>query len=497
MNQARSRPRGQSEPSFRFVRFTLATTLAVFVLATLALVGAFATNARSDLLAHSTTYARLLVRNLNYRIHNEFILPIRAEGQRIHPEADWGQFQWLDDVVRHAIYGHEIYKLKIWNPDGVIVYSTDATIIGGTEKDDRELREALAGRAAARIETEPEVGLRPQADSPIHDVVEIYLPVHRLEHDPEHPAELVETDQLYGVIEIYFGVGALLRRIRHSQMIALVVSVGIMGGAYLAVYLVVRRGERRLADEVRQRLRMQDRLREAEEVANLGMLTAGIAHEVRTPLGVVRSIAQTLATGDLSPERRRAMLDACVEEVDRLGLLVNRFLEFASPHAPELTPCDLNEEVRAVVDAAGASLKDLQIEFRLSLADDLPLVPCESRLFQQVVTNLVFNAAQAYEGAPGEVGVTTSYEKDAARGPVVRLSVEDRGCGISAEDLDRVFRPFHTTKTKGTGLGLAIAKKIVEMFGGTISVESRPGAGATFTVDCPVAGAPPDRSAET
>ncbi len=250
-------------------------------------------------------------------------------------------------------------------------------------------------------------------------------------------------------------------------------------------------------------------MKERDRLAALGSLAAGLAHEVKNPLGAIKGAAQLLEeVGAATPEdpTAREFVGIILEEVNRLDRVVGSFLDYARPHAGNPIPLDLNGAVRRTVQILSSQLTDGAIDVQLDLSEPLPRTRIDPEKFRQVLMNLMHNAIQAMDGR-GKVTVSTSVRRFArgrvpshdALGPAARrsladdvelveVSVRDTGPGISPKVLRNLFVPFFTTKTQGTGLGLAISQSIVQNAGGNIEVHSQPGAGTRFTIVLPTAG---------
>ena len=228
-------------------------------------------------------------------------------------------------------------------------------------------------------------------------------------------------------------------------------------------------------ENVRQRQRIQRR----EHFATVGELAAGLAHEVRTPAGVIKGAAQYLSREAASKDRE--FLEIIVEEADRLNNVVTEFLEYARP--ADRTPLwiSLREPVeRAMGRLRRERAKAIErIGARLHASDPAPKVNADPSEIERVVFNLLTNAVEAMpEGGDLTVRVYAS-------GGEARITVEDTGTGISEEDRKQLFRPFFTTRERGVGMGLAICRRIAEENGGSIAVESEPGKGSRFTIKLP------------
>jgi signal transduction histidine kinase len=225
-------------------------------------------------------------------------------------------------------------------------------------------------------------------------------------------------------------------------------------------------------------------VRRSERLAALGQLTAGLAHELRNPLGTMKTSAELLARS-VSKENPIAqeMASYISTEVDRTNSLITRFLDFARPQHLRLEPADIS----ALLDQAVASFYRERpaslagIEIYKNYSPGIPPVKFDAELLERVFSNLILNAAQASPPG-GVVTVKTQLLGDKE----VEVAVIDRGTGIEAKDLESIFNPFFTTKADGVGLGLAICSKIVDEHGGHITVESSAGEGSVFHVILPV-----------
>jgi two-component system sensor histidine kinase PilS (NtrC family) len=223
---------------------------------------------------------------------------------------------------------------------------------------------------------------------------------------------------------------------------------------------------------------LEARMRRSEQLAELGRVAAGLAHEIRNPLASVSGCVELIRTGGgLRPEDQRLM-DIVLRETNRLNELVARFLEFSRPPPARREPTHLELLLQETLEvfANDPAAARARLERSLSPA----VVTCDPDQVRQVVWNLLANAAQAVDGSGGRIRVSCSPDAGGAK-----VVVSDDGPGIAPEDLPRIFTPFFTTKDRGTGLGLATVQRIVDAHGGSIEVESSPGNGATFSLWLP------------
>ena len=226
-------------------------------------------------------------------------------------------------------------------------------------------------------------------------------------------------------------------------------------------------------------------LAESEKKAALGLIAAGVAHELNTVLNNIAHCADNISFETEEAERHR-LLENAQKEVYRGSNIVHRLLELAHSDTEETKRCDINEVVREVVGLVERQLVTSNISIEMHLQPNPPLVEINDGRLKQVFLNIITNARQALKETGG--GSLTIKTRLSPLGSYVKIAFVDTGPGMTEEQKKRVFYAFFTTKApgQGTGLGLSISKRIVESFGGRISVESQLGKGATFIVSLPV-----------
>jgi len=237
-----------------------------------------------------------------------------------------------------------------------------------------------------------------------------------------------------------------------------------------------------------QRLKeSQEQLIQAEKLTSLGQMAASIAHEVNNPLSGVlvytQLLSKKIASNSISREVILDYLSKMDSELTRSTRLVRNLLDFARQSPPALRKVDINEVVDRALDLVAHSFEKQDIEVVKEFNPSLPQLVADSDQLQQVCTNLILNAIQAMpEG--GWLSLRTSAEGDGQ----LKIEVEDTGCGISPENMRKLFTPFFTTKSevKGVGLGLAVAYGIIQRHHGRIEVQSQEGEGTTFTIYLPL-----------
>jgi two-component system sensor histidine kinase HydH len=237
---------------------------------------------------------------------------------------------------------------------------------------------------------------------------------------------------------------------------------------------------RTLKRQRQERDRLRDELRRAEQLAALGTLLAGVAHEVRNPLAGIRSTVQLWQRlPDLA--RTPGSMDAVIRAVDRINAIVSRLLFFARAESAERQAVDINQILNECLDLVQAQAADQAILLQRDLAPGLPAVRAAPNALRQVALNLVTNALQAMP-AGGRLRCSTCRSPAAG---TLEIRVADTGAGISEQDRTHLFEPFFTTRPDGTGLGLALCREIVHNHGGRIDLETTGPAGTTFRVLLP------------
>lgn len=234
---------------------------------------------------------------------------------------------------------------------------------------------------------------------------------------------------------------------------------------------------------------LESKVKEAEKSAVIGRLASAIAHEIRNPLNYINLTLDHLRTS-LAPSdpQKRALVEQLTlqlkAEVARINTRITEFLKYSRPAHLNLQPLDLCEALRDALRIVEAQAAESGVETRFEENGDVPSVLGDRESLRSLFTNLIINGMQAMEGEDGgggslRVGLASVDGR-------ARVTVSDTGRGIDPAHIDKIFEPYYSTKETGTGLGLAIARKAVEDHDGTITVESTPGRGTTFTVELPL-----------
>jgi signal transduction histidine kinase len=243
----------------------------------------------------------------------------------------------------------------------------------------------------------------------------------------------------------------------------------------------------KLSETYAQLQASMEQARRADRLSALGELSAGLAHEIRNPLGALEGAVQILQRSELPSETRQEFAEMAGKEIGRLKSLLTHFLDFARPQPPQRMLTEPTTLLNSIARLAAETAKLADVEISVEVQETAP-VAIDLEQIRQVLLNLVLNAVQAMDEG-GQIVLRSHKE-----GGSIILEVVDQGPGIPPENIERIFDPFFTTRPAGTGLGLSIAYQIVHGHGGEIVVRNNADRGATFVVTLPLAAVKPDAS---
>ncbi len=226
---------------------------------------------------------------------------------------------------------------------------------------------------------------------------------------------------------------------------------------------------------------------QAEHLATMGELAAGVAHEIRNPLAGIAGAIEIITKDFPKDHPDREVLEDLRQEVHRIEKVLNDLLLYARPKRPQFGLSDLKETVARTLHLARQQNGSKRVEFSIQISSDLPAFRMDPEQLHQVLLNLVLNGIQAID-REGKIMIAAKPHSsmDGPRPDWVEISISDTGAGIPPESLERIFRPFYTTKRGGTGLGLSLCRRIISQHGGTLTAESELGKGSRFLIRLPL-----------
>ncbi|HWQ41175.1 MAG TPA: ATP-binding protein [Desulfosporosinus sp.] len=250
----------------------------------------------------------------------------------------------------------------------------------------------------------------------------------------------------------------------------------------------VTRAVNRMAVSLTEKERLEDQLRQSEHLVSLGRLATGVAHELRNPIGIIKTLVELMKQEYSQVSGIEEFTRAIDEQVERQNIEIQGLLDFGHPSKVSIKECSVNDLIKGVLSFSVAMLQKQSINVELQLDNKLPKILADTEKLKQVFVNIIFNAAEAMPSG-GKLKIITTEANN-----MINISFADTGEGIPAGETLRIFDPFYTTKTTGTGLGLSISYQNIKLHGGTIEVESDLNKGSTFIINLPVLPQVCDRS---
>ena len=459
---------------FRVVKIFSFTGLGLVLIFTMVLSWVISNYARNVMLERSEAYTLLLAENLNRQVFLQFVLPTALRYGEIALRNP-SQFKRLDTVVRNTTEGLKVDSVTIFDSvENIISYSTVPEMVGKRNIGGKEYKQALNGHnSSLLVSTASLASLLPGAE-PISSKLKTYIPFRR-----ENPLS-ERTDDIMGVTEIVQDLSEDMEAILRLQFTIIVISILIMGTLFVILRYIVKKADQVNEARAQERRRLEEKLHHSERLASLGEMVASVSHEIKNPLGIVRSTADLLnkRLKKLAPGNEH-LAEIIVTETTRLDEIVREFLDFARPQLPELISTSINDLLLKITEFMQPEFARRNIRLETQLDNSLAEMDLDPNLLYRAFLNLFLNATQAMpEG--GTITVSSTPSPAAKNGVVITL--QDTGIGIPEDKKELIFTPFYTDKNRGTGLGLPIAKNIIEGHNGTITVDSEIGQGSTFTI---------------
>jgi two-component system sensor histidine kinase HydH len=486
-------PGGPSEAEaqrpFQLVRYYSVTSLAIFLLFTLLISTVLSRRAGELVLHKREQYALLLAENLNHQVMTRFVIPAIRDYGGINVGQP-AQFQLLDAVVRNTVHSFKVLQVNILDLDGNIIYSTQPEYIARTGYEDRNFPVAQAGGHISVLD--PPWGYLEVGGGPPR-VLKTFIP---LRDERRRTAELGPPR---AVFEITLDITQDFREVWVNQMIIIVTLLAMMALLFMILRSIVIRGQRIMGQRASMEARLKEQLNQSERLAALGRMVAGVAHEIRNPLGIVRSTAELLK--NRTQPNDQALAQVIVDESTRLGGVVTEFLDFARPQKPQLGPLLVEEVIDRNLQVLGPEAERAGVEIVRNYAEPPVKALGDPDLLYRAFLNVFSNAVQAMEEEGGEAAEEGGDEAPAVREDGVTgillvstekatrddrdyvvVVVEDTGPGFEDQALGTLFDPFFTTKEQGTGLGLSIVNNIIISHGGRVELKNRPEGGARVEI---------------
>lgn len=463
-----------SQP-FTLVKFFSFSSILVFLVFTLFLSYGLSKYSEKVMFEQSEAHTILLAENINQQVFHRFVLPTVLRYGKIslrEPE----QHKLINRIVIGLIQGMAIDRVTIYDSNvNIVSYSTEEGVVGQEGIGEGGYAHALLGETKSTIDYGGNLLAFVGIGEKIHSTLTTTIPFRQVGKTGESDGEIL------GVIEIKKDLTREYENILDLQKKLLLVSTVVVTVLFLVLRTIVARGDRIMFKRTEERLRLEDKLNQAERLATLGTMVATVSHEIKSPLGIVRSTAEILEKRikKIAPGNEH-LAGIIIDETTRLNGIVLEFLDFARPQKMQLRVAEIENVVDKILRFVSPEMKASNIKLITDFAPDLPKAVLDEDAFYRAILNIVMNALQSMEEG-GELQITTkNLGKDG-----LSIAIQDSGRGISEENQSQIFTPFFTDRHKGTGLGLAITKNIIENHGGEIGLVSEIGKGSCFVISLP------------
>ncbi|WP_299978561.1 ATP-binding protein [Desulfobacula sp.] len=463
----------QGVKPFRLVKFFTFSSLVIMFTATIVISALNAHWVRNILLEKSEEYASVLVENLNHQIISRFMIPVLVRHGEIRLR-EKEQFLLMDKVVRSTLHSFNVEMVTIYDEKNIISYSFDHTEIGQENAGGVHYEKAMKEEATSRLIQQGSF-LELLFWFPQETKIITFAPLRA-----EKRVSPTLAGPVLGVVEIVRDVSDDYKKVVKLQGLTIASCFIVMGILFSVLLFVVKHGEKIIEERAEERLKLEEKLRQAEHLSAIGEMTAGISHEIRNPLGIIKSSAQLLKKKMATLDAKSSIPDIIVEESVRLDNIITDFLNFARPKAPELHPCRIEDIIEKNIAYLTPQIEDNNFNIIKEISEHLPEIMADSVMLYQAFLNILINAFQSLKNN-GCVTIQIKYDS----GSII-INFIDNGKGIEKEILKKIWTPFFTTKDTGTGLGLGIVKNMIEAHSGTIIITNMETKGANVEITLPV-----------
>jgi signal transduction histidine kinase len=456
---------------FRLLKYFAWASFIVLVIFSFPFSVFISQKAKETLLKSYENSALLVGEHLNNQVFMNFVLPVINRYGKIKL-SDQEQYELMDRVVMNTIQAFKIELVNIYDiGKGVVAYSTDKKLIGRmANKTDGYNRAVLGNLSSGLILSGVEVWGVDLEIMGGKRKLRTYIPFTGTKPSPGNPGYVA------GVFELIQDMSTQYQSVVNFQYLVFALSILIMGLIFFALLLIVHKAEKVIEQRAREQRELEEQLHQAERLVALGQMVAGISHEIKNPLGIIQSTAELLGGMKDASETQKRLSGVIREESVRLNRIVTEFLDFARPQTPNFQEVRIEEVLKKNLVFLRPELEKREIDVSHNLDGRSFPVQGDHDLLYRAFLNIFINSIQAVE-EKGQIRIQVEDLRD-----FWMVDVKDTGCGISKENLKRIFNPFFTTKEKGTGLGLSIVKKIIEGHRGSMAIDSAEGRGTSVRI---------------
>ncbi|ACV67380.1 ATP-binding protein [Desulfohalobium retbaense] len=447
---------------FQLVKFLSWSSLFIILGSIFFLALTIGNSAKQAVMQKHRDFALLLAENLNHQIYQRFTLPTVLGFGRIQLKNE-AQYQRLEETIQSTIHSFHVLDVRIYDWEGMVVYSTDKTLVG---------KAGLAGPEVKKAVDTGEPSFTVQGELSFwRAMFDFDLPAKTFVLRTTYPLRAERTLQpsqkagpIMGILEFRQDISKDYETILRFQWVVVFLALGASLILFLLLYIIIKRADRLLAERIQEKERLERELLQNEKLASMGRMVASIAHEIRNPLGIIRSSSEMLYKKALRDNSQNArLLHAVFQESKRLSQTVHEFLDYARPKQPAMREVDCSQILQRALAFLEQECAAHEIQVTTALPETLPSQGDDDLLYRAFY-NIISNALQSMDGG-GELDISGGREEDQ-----IWICIRDTGPGFDATMLDKYLEPFYTTKDQGTGLGLAIVKNIVDSHGGSLNI---------------------------
>ncbi len=448
----------------------LSWVMLILVLASSLFLSFFISNTmRTALINSQEEYALLLAQNMNKQIFRRFTLPVAMASGRV-ALADPDQYRLLDEVVLSLMHGLQIDRIRIYDENMAVTYSTDKEEVGRLDLATAGISYIFEGASNHFDVISREDSIKAFFSPAMPPASFLLRTVYPLSIDQDLGLYTDEAPVL-GALEIIQDVTSHYAIVTRSMWLVLLGFTISSLLLFIIIQFVARKAEATLSDRMARTRQLEAELHQSEKMATMGHMVASIAHEIRNPLGIIRSSSEFILRRNKNKQTIdpsvTPMLEAIYDESCRLGTTVNDFLDYARPRDPNLQPVLVLQLIQKALLFLQNEFEANAINVNLAIPETLT-VAADADLLYRAFYNILVNAQQAI-GKEGVISVSGSEEKAG-----VLLVFEDTGPGFPPHCLTKPIEPFFTTKDTGTGLGLSIVQSIILSHGATLTLNNTP-----------------------
>ncbi len=461
--------------SFQLVKLLSWTLLIVIIASSLGLSVFLAKHADETLLEKQKEFALLQAENLNHQIYRRFILPTLIGYGRIGLK-NKEQMDRLDQVVRSTVHSFKVNEVRVYDPELTVSYSTDTDKIGKADLAGEFIKQVLdTGKPRYEFISKK---------STLALIFDFHMRPGTMQLKIVYPLRSekslnIDENVIMGVMELTQDITEDYQSVINFERLILFTSSFSALILFATIMAIIRRADIVNEQRMQDRRQFEKELNQSEKLASIGRMVSGVAHEIRNPLGIIRSSSELLLKRMKDGDQTNVkILGAIHEETKRLSRTVSDFLDYARPRKiamSALDPADLLDKIYMFLES---KCRESNIELRCNYVHGYQ-VCADSDLLYRAFYNLIGNAIQAVE----RDGYISVFIDETEGG--INVVVSDSGSGFPEGIIEKVKDPFFTTKDNGTGLGLAIVTNIVESHNGKLRIGNNPEGGARLEIFLP------------